>query len=128
VEQRRAVRFNLLAQVIYRWRDPSGQNRENVGRTRDISILGAFIVCPSPPPVETPVSLEIHLPPLERNALQRLRLEAKGRVVRVAGADEDSGFAATSHFELHEIGFNVRALLSPPRMTLLSAYARSCPG
>jgi len=103
VEHRRAVRFSLLAPVIYRWKDPSGKNRKSVGCTRDISILGAFIVSPSPPPVQTPVSLEIHLPPLERNDLQRLRLEAKGRVTRVTSTGQDSGFAATSRFELYEM-------------------------
>lgn len=102
MEQRGAVRFSLLAPVIYRWKDPSGKNRSSVGCTRDISILGAFIVCPSPPPVQTPVSVEIHLPPLERNALHRLRLKGKGRVTRVTGTDRHSGFAATSCFELHE--------------------------
>jgi hypothetical protein len=32
-------------------------------------------------------------------------LEAKGKVTRVADSDQDSGFAATSRFELHEIVF-----------------------
>jgi hypothetical protein len=45
-------------------------------------------------PVQTPVSLETHLPPLERNGLHRLRL------TRVTGTDQDSGFAASSCFEL----------------------------
>ena len=72
---------------------PSGKNRSIIGCTRDISILGAFIVFPSPP-VQTPVSLETHLPPLERNGLRRLRL------TRVTGTDQDSGFAASSCFEL----------------------------
>ena len=103
VEQRRAVRFSLHAQVVYRWKDRSGRNQEGVGNTRNISILGAFVVCSSPPSVGAPVGLEIHLPPLERNALQHLRLEAKGKVTRVTDADQGSGFAATSRFELHEI-------------------------
>jgi hypothetical protein len=105
VEQRKAIRFTLNARVTYRWKDRSGRNQEGVGRTRDISILGAFVVCSSPPSVGAPVGLEIHLPPLERNALEHLRLEAKGKVTRVADSDQDSGFAATSRFELHEIVF-----------------------
>jgi len=53
--------------------------------------------------VGTPVGLEIHLPPLERNALQHLKLETKGKVTRATGIDQETGFAATSQFELHEI-------------------------
>jgi len=30
-------------------------------------------------------------------------LEAKGKVTRVTDTDQDSGFAATGRFELHEI-------------------------
>lgn len=103
VEQRKAVRFDLQAQVTYYWTDQSGTNQEGVGRTRDISISGVFVVCSSPPSVGTPVGLEIELPPLERNAPQHLRLETQGKVTRVTGTDHDSGFAATSQFELHEI-------------------------
>ena len=100
MEQRKAVRFNLFAQVICQWQDPSGQNQESVGWTRDISTLGVFVVCPSTPPVGTTVSLKIRLPALERNRLQRLNLEAKGRVTRAT--DTNQGFAVTGHFELHE--------------------------
>ena len=105
VEQRRATRFTLRARVTYRWKDRSGRNQEGIGRTRDISILGAFVVCSSLPSVGAPVSLEIHLPPLKRNAPEHLRLEGKGKVTRDADSDQDSGFAATSRFELHEIVF-----------------------
>jgi hypothetical protein len=103
VEQRKAVRFSLHAQVTYRWRDRSGRNQEGLGCTRNISVLGVCVICSSPPSVGTRVSLEIDLPPLERNTLQHLRLEAEGKVTRVTGVDRDSGFAATSRFELHEI-------------------------
>jgi PilZ domain len=105
VERRRAIRFSLHARVTYRWKDRSGRNQEGVGRTRDISILGAFVVCSSPPPVGAPVGLEIDLSPLEGDTLKHLRLEAKSKVMRVADSDQDSGFAATSRFELHEIVF-----------------------
>jgi hypothetical protein len=103
VEQRRAVRFEVQAQVIYRWTDQSGRNQEGVGRTRNISISEVFVVCSSPPVSRTTVGLEVHLPPLARGALQNLRLETKGKVMRVTGTDQDSGFAATSQFELHEV-------------------------
>ena len=101
VEQRRVVRFAVQAQVIYRWTDQSGRNQEGVGRTRNISISGVFVVCSSPPEEGTIVDLEINLPPLARGAL--LKLETKGKVTRVTSVDQESGFAASSQFELHEI-------------------------
>lgn len=103
VEQRRAVRFGVQAQVIYSWTDPSGRNQLGVGRTRNISISGVFVICSAPPEEGTQVDLEINLPPLAPGALQNLKLETKGKVARVTGMDEESGFAATSQFELHEI-------------------------
>jgi hypothetical protein len=103
VEQRRAVRFGVQARVIYRWTDQSGRNQEGVGCTRNISISGVFVVCPSLPSVGTPVGLEIHLPPFALGALQNLRLETEGKVTRVTGIDQESGFAATSQCEMHEI-------------------------
>ena len=103
VEQRRAVRFGVQAHVIYSWTDPSGRNQLGFGRTRNISISGVFVVCSSPPEEGTIVDLEINLPPLARGALQNLKLETKGKVMRVTGVDQESGFAASSQFELHEI-------------------------
>ena len=103
VEQRRAVRFGVQAQVTYSWTDSTGGNQLGVGRTRNISISGVFVVCSSPPEQGTIVNLEINLPPLARGALQNLKLETKGKVTRVTGIDHESGFAATSQFELHEI-------------------------
>jgi hypothetical protein len=103
VDQRRAVRFGVQAQVIYSWTDPSGRNQLGVGRTRNISISGVFVICSSPPEEGTQVDLEIKLPPLARGAQQNLKLETKGKVTRVKGIDQESGFAATSQFELHEI-------------------------
>ena len=102
MEQRGAVRFSLLAPVIYRWKDPSGKNRSSVGCTRDISILGAFIVCPSPPPVQTPVSVEIHLPPIRTKCPASSEVEGQRQSDAGDRHRSHSGFAATSCFELHE--------------------------
>ncbi len=103
MERRKAVRFVLLANVIYGWKDASGQHRESIGLTRDISLLGAFILAPSHPPVDTPVHLEIELelPPLQPSVSQRHTLKGKGRVIRSTSTDQESGFAAACHFDLH---------------------------
>lgn len=97
MEQRRAVRFQLRALVIFRWEDQA-----SIGRTRDISITGVFVTCHILPPVGTALSLEIHLPPLERNVLQRLQLEATGRVMRVEEGEGYRGFASSAPFALYE--------------------------
>jgi hypothetical protein len=101
VERRRAVRFQLTAPVILEWTEPSGTKRE-IGRTQDISILGAFVVCPFPLPTDLAVSLEVHLPPLERNAFQQLRLTGRGKVTRTIWSGEGSGFATSLRFVLLE--------------------------
>jgi PilZ domain len=103
MEQRRAVRFDVQAQVVCSWIDRTSKSRRGVGRTLNISISGVFVVCSSPPEEGTDVDLEIHLPPLTPGALQNLKLETKGKVTRVSGIDQESGFAASSQFELHEI-------------------------
>jgi hypothetical protein len=102
VERRRAVRFQLHAPVILEWTESSGANREEVGRTRDISILGTFVTCRTAPPTDTTVRLEVHLPPLERNTLQQLRLRGSGQVTRTTGSDQENGFATHCPFVLEE--------------------------
>jgi PilZ domain-containing protein len=102
VERRRAVRFQLRAPVILEWTEPSGKKRENIGRTRDISILGTFVICPTPPPADTVVSVEVHLPPLERNTFQQLRLRGSGTVTRLNGSGQEVGFATHTPFVLEE--------------------------
>jgi hypothetical protein len=100
VEKRTSVRYTLRSPVTLRWVDQSGAEQEDVGRTRDISVSGAFVVCHTPLPVGAQVSLEVHLPPFERNTSQRLRLKANATITRVAQAGEESGFATCGPFIL----------------------------
>jgi PilZ domain len=108
VEQKRAVRFQLQVPVTFRW-----ENQTSVGQTRDISITGVFVTCHTLPPVGTALSLEVHIPPLERNTSQRLYLEAAGRVIRVEAGEEYSGFAAAAPFALHEVMSSVHRGVNP---------------
>lgn len=103
MERRRAVRFQLQAPVILQWTDLSGFKQESVGRTRDISIFGAFVICGLMPPSETLVSLEVHLPPLERNTLQRLVLKASGKVARASENEQGFGIALGARFLLWDV-------------------------
>jgi hypothetical protein len=101
--ERRAVRFQLQVPVILEWTDLSGSKQESVGRTRDISIFGAFVICGAALPRETLVSLEVQLPPLERNTLQRLLLKASGKVTRASENEKGLGIALSGTFSLQEV-------------------------
>lgn len=102
VERRGAVRFQLQAAVLLEWIDFSGAKQKGVGRTRDVSIFGAFVTCGVKPPSGTFVSLEVQLPPLERNTLQRLQLKASGKVTRSSEDGEGVGIALSARFSLEE--------------------------
>jgi hypothetical protein len=101
MERRGAIRFLLHAPVITRWIDATGAQREDLGRTRDISTSGAFLTGHAPP-VGTKVSLEIHLPALERNTFQRVQLKSTGKVIRIAEMVREAGFAVRGAFTLHD--------------------------
>lgn len=102
MDRRAAIRFRLRAPVIIRWADASGAKREDVGRTRDISTSGTFLTCLTQLPVGAKVSLEIHLPPLERETLQRVRLQSTGKVIRATQTPGEAGFAVSGAFTLHD--------------------------
>jgi len=102
VERREAVRFRLSAPVIFRWSDQSGAWREETGRIRDISVAGAFVFSRILPPVKAKLSLDIELPPLEKNACKLLHLKGEGEVARVEDTGAESGFAIRGLFTLHE--------------------------
>ena len=102
-EARKSVRFRLSVPVIFRWIDESGRQREYVGRTRDLSIAGVFVVSKILPQIRTKCSLEVYLPPLEVGASQQLLLRTEGRVRRVESQGVDIGFAASGSFTLAEL-------------------------
>jgi len=101
-ERRKCIRFRLSVPSIFRWTDESGAQQESVGRTRDLSRAGIFVVGNVVPQVGTKCSLEVHLPPLEASAYQRFQLKAEGKVLRVETKGQESGFAADGTFLLIE--------------------------
>jgi hypothetical protein len=104
VRQRKAVRFNLNLPVIVRWNDRRSKKLERLGHTRDLSTSDLFVLCAAPPLVGTIVELEVSVPSLHAFPFEVLVMEGKGRVVRIGGTGEASGFAATTtnDFVLHE--------------------------
>jgi hypothetical protein len=104
VKQRQAVRYDLRLPVIFHWNDRLGGRREQLGQTRDLSIINLFVQCSAPPLLGTLVELEVHIPSLYAYPFELLIMKAKGRVIRIAGVGDPSGFAVitTSDFVLCE--------------------------
>jgi hypothetical protein len=90
--QRLAVRYELQARVEFCWMDEKGVSRHGLGRTRDISTKGAYIVGAVRPPRGTLVAMNIVIP-LSGAAPRALRVQTEGRVVRVepGGGHGDAG-------------------------------------
>ena len=59
--QRLAVRYELRARVEFCWMDEKGVSRHGLGRTRDISTKGAYIVGAVRPPKGTLVAMNLSL-------------------------------------------------------------------
>jgi PilZ domain len=94
VEKRKSLRFSLHAPTIFRWTNQRGKQKQSAGYTRDISTSGIFVISSARLLVGTAVSLEVYLPALEKDSSQRLRLEARGKIIRLAETSEGRGFAA----------------------------------
>jgi hypothetical protein len=95
VNQRLAVRYELRARVEFCWIDDQGISRHGVGRTRDVSTRGAYVLGSAWPPKGTPVAMNIEIPFSPATA-RVLRVQTEGRVVRVdrPGSDgSDAGFS-----------------------------------
>ena len=78
---RKDVRYTLQVPVLYTWKNMDRNEQHLQGRTRDISVSGAFIwaaVCP-PEGMAVKVDMVLALVP---DAVRSLRLNATGRVVR----------------------------------------------
>lgn len=99
MQRRESVRFHLRLPVVFRWNDAQGGRQQNGGFTRDICTEGLFVYSSIPPPQGVTVEVEVMLPPLEESG-HGVRLESKGRVLRIERKGEHTGFAATGDFDL----------------------------
>jgi hypothetical protein len=99
VEMRKENRYRLDAPAHFTW--GNGQQPQRVrgeGVTRDISLLGAFILAPSCPPVGSSIRLEIVLPS-QTGMKPPIRFRGGARVVRVERVSDgrkENGFAIVS--------------------------------
>jgi len=97
LDRRKSPRFQLRARVIFQ-KNGQPPEEEEWGFTRDISVGGVFVLCERPVPAGTDVALEVHPPSPNPKEREGMRLAAPGRVIRVSGPGEESGFAAVSSF------------------------------
>ena len=75
MERRNAVRYRLEVPAVFRWEDPLGVGYEHEGLTQDISVIGAFVLSGTCPPVECRVEVEIvvsKLPEAPRASLKAI--------------------------------------------------------
>jgi hypothetical protein len=95
---RREIRYRVDAPAQFSWQSRQGKRIQGEGFTRDISVLGAFILAPTCPPVDVPVHVEVLLPTLH-GLRPVFRVSGPARVLRVEQAREErgeSGFAVVS--------------------------------
>jgi hypothetical protein len=105
VKERKFSRIPVGTRAVFSW-GQEGEPKQGKGVTRDISAGGTYLYTKTPPPVGTPVKLDLILPRV-RGAMKALRMKVLGRVVRVHPLEDPdeqiSGFAAiTDTFVLRE--------------------------
>lgn len=95
-EQRSVVRYPLEVPVVFQWTE-RGQIRESSGRTRDVSVRGAFVLSGDCPPQGTRVAIKMNFPAVLSSRTARIR--AEGFVLRVesGSAKTDTGFVVESN-------------------------------
>lgn len=101
---RRANRHSVVLPVVFSWIEGRVTQKAS-GRTRDISVCGAFVQSKRCPELGTTVQFSFFLPSLLATG-GSLRLQGSGRVVRMETANANSaqlGFAlANTDFSLSE--------------------------
>ena len=97
MEMRRELQYRLNAPALFVWQSAHDRRLRGEGSARDVSVLGAFIVTATCPPVETPVHVEFVLPFLTLMGTKTdIRIRGEARVIRVehpSGGQGQNGFA-----------------------------------
>jgi hypothetical protein len=108
-ERRKATRYRMSAQVIFRWGKSHKDRFQSEGTTRDVSLAGACVLTETCPPVNETVQMEIILPPLFTPSGTRMKAEMK--VLRV---DEDTASKRRIGLSIVGKGFSVQAISKQP--------------
>ena len=95
MDMRKEIRYCLEAPATFTWENFQNKCLQGEGLTRDISLVGAFILSPTCPPNLTIIRVEVILPSLT-GLHADIRILGKARVVRVEhphGGRGKNGFA-----------------------------------
>lgn len=95
-EQRTAVRYPLELPLVFRWTE-RGQVRESRGRTRDVSVRGAFVVSGDCPPCGTRVAIKMKFPATVAGRLGPINGDGVVLRIEIPSARRDSGFVVESN-------------------------------
>ena len=94
-DMRKELRYRLEAPAIFTWENFQGKSLQGEGLTRDVSLVGAFILTSTCPPNMSFIRVEVALPSLTGiNA--DIRILGRARVVRIehpSGGHGENGFA-----------------------------------
>jgi hypothetical protein len=98
-EQRYKERYDLELPLTVRWKDRSGRTREANGTTKNISPLGAFLVCDSP--IGEGCAVDLHFnDPIDLGGSIPSRISARGTVVRdVSGIEHAAVYGHRVKFD-----------------------------
>jgi len=95
IDMRKEIRYRLEAPAIFSWENFQNKLLKGEGLTRDISLVGAFVLTPTCPPNQTLIRVEVALPSLT-GILADIRILGTARVVRIEhrfGGHGENGFA-----------------------------------
>jgi PilZ domain len=109
IERRKANRYRLRAQVIFRWGNSHKGRFHGEGTTRDVGLGGAYVLTATCPPVNEMVKMEIILPELFTTSNTRMRAEMK--VLRV---EHDTASEGRGGFSVVGKGFSVHPVSKQP--------------
>jgi hypothetical protein len=98
-EKRYKERYDLELPLTVRWKDRSGLTREANGTTKNISPLGAFLVCDSP--IGEGCAVDLHFDdPIDLGGSIPSRISARGTVVRdVVGVEQTASYGHRVKFD-----------------------------
>ena len=82
MDMRKEIRYRLEAPAVFTWENFQQYSLHGEGITRDISLLGAFILSPTCPPNRSIIRVEVALPSLTGIHVD-IRILGEARVVRV---------------------------------------------
>jgi hypothetical protein len=102
MDMRKEIRYRLEAPAVFTWENFEHKRLQGEGITRDISLLGAFILSATCPPSLTSIRVELALPSVVGIEAD-IRIIGEAQVVRVEhsnGHHRENGFAVVP-FDLH---------------------------